>query len=326
MLPMSHAATGIVAQPGEIGTPGAIPPGHVTNLMLPSHLSSQPIPVHAVTLVPMTSGQPQLLYSMSSQSSVPPALMSSAVTTSTSLPVSSHLQGQLNAGQVVPPSVGPNGDMVAQRQSSFPQIASIQGTTAMQTGNISTSQLTHQIPHQVAAPASILPQVSVPSTVKDKLDLLQTRLQSPSNAYTAGTPILRSDNLINTQKRLDISDGILNSASGGLKSEGGLNSDGIQEDSLNSGDTLVVEMKPVGINEDRTVQDVGSSQNVDNEPSMPISYVTDGPEVAQEIISENEFKGPTLTLSEEGVVNRSIGDPSHNALQGGVELHTVAES
>jgi hypothetical protein len=310
MLPMSHAATSIVAQPGEIGTSGAIPPGHVTNLMLPSHLSNQPIPVHAVTLMPMTSGQPQVLYSMSSQSSVPPGLMSGTVTASTSLPASSHLADQVIAGQMASPSVGSSGDIATQRQSSLPQITTVQG--ALQTGNINTS-LSNQIMRQVISPVSVHSQISAPSNIRTIQDHLPTRVQSASPVYT-GIPSLRSDNVIDT-KRLEVSDGVLNSTSV-LK----------PEDSLNTGDTLVVEMKPVGMNEGKAVQSPDITQNDHNDPSMPIGFVTDGADVAQEIVSENEFKEPTLTLSEEGVVNKSIDNASNSALQAGVELHTVVES
>lgn len=311
MLPMSHGVTGIVAQPGEIGTHGAIPPGHVTNLMLPSHLSSQPIPVHAVNLMSMTSGQPQVLYSVSSQSSVPPALLSSMVTAPTSFPASGHLPGSVTAAQVAVPSVGSSGDIATQRQSFLSQIATVQGS--LPTAHINTSSLPNQTSRQVIAPVSIQSQISTPSTVRAKQDLLPTRVQSPSAVYP-GIPSLRLDNLIDT-KRLEVSEEVLNSSSV-LK----------PEDTLNTGDTLVVEMKPVGINESKTVESPDNTQNDHNDPSMPINFVTDDPEVAQEIVGENEFKGPSLTLSEEGVVNRSIDDASHNGLHSEVELHTVVES
>ena len=291
---MSHATTSIVAQPGDIGTPGAIPPGHVTNLMLPSHLSNQPIPVHAVTLMSMTSGQPQVLYSMSSQSSsAPPATISSTVTASSSLPASSHLAGLVSAGQRTTPSVGSNDEIVTQHQSSLPQIAMVHGAVPKGTSNTS-STLCNQIS---------------PSIIQTKQELVLTGVQSPSAVYTD----VRSDNLVDT-KRLDISDEVLNSGSV-LK----------PEDSVNTTDTLVVEMKPVGMNEGKIVRS-DSTQNDHNDPSIPMSFVTGGAEVTQEIVSENGFKEPTLTLSEEGVVNRSIENASRNALHAGVELHTVVES
>ncbi|XP_028400330.1 hepatocyte nuclear factor 1-beta-B-like isoform X2 [Dendronephthya gigantea] len=176
MLPMSHAATGIVAQPGDIGTPGAIPPGHVTNLMLPSHLSSQPIPVHAVTLMSMTSGQPQVVYSMSSQPSVNSALISSTVSPST-----------VTAAPGVPLSVGSSSDVTIQHQSALPQITTVQSVTTMQPGNVNGSSLSNQISSPGVAPISIQSQAFVPSSVRcalSKQELTQTHVQSPGAIYT----------------------------------------------------------------------------------------------------------------------------------------------
>ena len=286
MLPMSHATTSIVAQPSEIGTPGAIPPGHVTNLMLPSHLSNQPIPVHAVTLMSMTSGQPQVMYSMSSQSSSPSTLISNTVTTCASHPASSHLAGLVTSGQGATLSAGSSGEIVIPRQSSLPQIAMVQG--ALQTGNTNTSSLSNQVS---------------PSNIRAKQELVLPDVQTPSAVYTD----IRSDNVVDG-KRLDISDGVLNSSSV-LK----------PEDSVNTTETLVVEMKPVGMNGSKAV----SLDSTQNDPSIPMSFVTGSAEVTQEIISQNEFKEPTLTLSEEGVVNKSIEDPSHNAMQAAIELQTA---
>ena len=289
MLPMSHATTSIVAQPTEIGTPGAIPPGHVTNLMLPSHLSNQPIPVHAVTLMSMTSGQPQVVYSMSSQSSTPPTLISNTVTASASLPASSHLAGLVTSAQGATLSVGSNSEIVTQRQSSLPQIALVQG--ALQTGNTNTSSLSNQVS---------------PSSLRAKQELVLTDVQPPNAVYTD----IRSHNVVDT-KRLDISDGVLNSGSI-LK----------PEVSVNTTDTLVVEMKPVGMNESKAV----SLDSTQNDPSIPMSFVTGNEEVTQEVVSQNEFKEPTLTLSEEGVVNKSIDNASHNTMQAAVELQTAVGS
>ena len=286
---MSHATTSIVAQPTEIGTPGAIPPGHVTNLMLPSHLSNQPIPVHAVTLMSMTSGQPQVLYSMSSQSSTPPTLISNTVTASASLPASSHLAGLVTSAQGATLSVGSNSEIATQRQSSLPQIALVQG--ALQTGNTNTSSLSNQVS---------------PSSMRAKQELVLTDVQPPNAVYTD----IRSHNVVDA-KRLDISDGVLNSGSI-LK----------PEVSVNTTDTLVVEMKPVGMNESKAV----SLDSTQNDPSIPMSFVTGNEEVTQEVVSQNEFKEPTLTLSEEGVVNKSIDNASHNTMQAAVELQTAVGS
>lgn len=320
MLPISHTATGIVTQPGESGTPGAIPPSHVANLMLPSHLSSQPIPVHA--LMPMSSGQPQVVYSMPSQSSVSPALIPSTVTASTSLVVSNNIPGLATAGQVVASSVGTNGGMTIQRQSSLSQITSVQGTPDLQTANFKASSFSNQILRDVVAPVSIQSQISAPSIIRPKHYPLSSSLQSPSAMYTS-VPSLRPDNLIDNSKQLEVSDAVLNSA-GVLKSEGDLNPESVlkPEDTLNTDDTLVVEMKPVGISESKTVQSPGNNHS---DPSVSISFVTNSPEVSQEIVSENDFKEPTLTLSEEGVVNRSIEGASHDSLPPKVDFHTVAE-
>ena len=320
MLPISHTATGIVAQPGESGTPGAIPPGHVANLMLPSHLNSQPIPVHA--LMPMSSGQPQVVYSMPSQSSVSPALISTTVTPSTSLVVSNHIPGFTTAGQVAASSVGSNGGMTIPRQSPLPQISSVQGTSALQTASFKTSSYSNQILRDVVAPVSIQSQISAPSIIRPKQNPLSNSVQSPSAMYT-GVPSLRPDNLIDNSKHVEVSDVVLNSA-GVLKSEGHLNPESVlkPEDTLNTDDTLVVEMKPVGISESKTVESPGNNHN---DPSVSISFVPNSPEVTQEIVSENDFKEPTLTLSEEGVVNRRIEDASQDSLQPKVDFHTVVE-
>ena len=313
MLPISHTATGIVAQPGESGTPGAIPPGHVANLMLPSHLSSQPIPVHA--LMPMTSGQPQVVYSMPSQSSVSPAMLSTAAPTS--LVVSNHAPGLTTAGQVV--ASESNSGMTIQRQLPLPQIASIQGSSTLQTANFKAPSFSNQILREVVAPVSIPSKISSPSIIRPKQDPLSSNIQSPSAMYT-GVPSLRPNNLVDNSKRLEVADTVMNSA-GVLKSEGDLNHESIlkTDDTLNTDDTLVVEMKPVGINENNSVQ----SADNPNDPSMQIGFVPNTPEVTQEIVNDDDFKEPTLTLSEEGVVNRSIGDVPHESLQPKVDFHSV---
>ena len=329
MLPMSHSAAGIVAQPGDIGTPGAIPPGHVTNLMLPSHLSSQPIPVHAVTLMSMTSGQPQVVYSMSSQPSVHPALISSTVTTSTSLPASSHLPGTVTAAPGVPLSVGSSNDVTIQHQSTLPQITTVQSAATMQPGNVNGSSLSSQMSGPGVAPISIQSQVFAPSSVRyalSKQELTQSHVQ-PSSAIYTGMPSLGTNNLRDNSRQLHQTapEGVLNSTPGVLKSEGIFNSGSVvkPDDTLNTENTFVVEMKPVVMKEGKAVPSPGSTPNDNDNPPMPIRFVTDVPEVAREIVSGNEFEEPTLTLSEEGVVQ--IDEASQNALQAGAELHRVNE-
>lgn len=306
MLPMSHATTGIVAQPGEIGTAATIPPAHVTNLMLPSHIGGPTIPVHTVTLVPMTSGQPQLLYSMSSQPSVPPAMISSAVTSSA--PVDSQPHTRMSSGQLASPSVGSSDEVRASPKALFPSTGTVKGSLFAASMN---PPLPNQIPQKGERPADVHSSIPAPNSAKP--DTLPPRVQFPTAVY-ARLPS-QSDRLVELN-RLNVSGGVLNPTSV-LKAE----------DNSNNSETLVVEMQPVGVSGGKLAQNPVSTQNDQHDSQIPMAgFVTDGPAVTQEAASEIEYKEPTLTLSEEGVVNRSIEEASDNALHGRVEVHTLVES
>ena len=315
MVPMTHATSAMVGQPGEISTASALPPGHMANLMLPGQLASQPIPMHAVTLMSVSGGTSQVFYSMPGRSPVATIAMPNVVTTaSTHFPASSHsVTGTAGVSAADLRPTAPALQMVAhnaasesniqQRQSPLlPQISSIHAATSLgQLGvNVNTS-LPNQVYSQMILPVVTSAQAQAPhvSIVRPCL----TTKTEVSRMISVPSVHLPSISQLGTPSAIQnaISAVPCDMVPGLRPTSEGANPVG----NPGAGDTLVVEMKPVASHVEKSPElnerIVGNKAGGGKGSSETVAAVTLVPESGGEVEGA-AFKEPTLTLSEEGVV------------------------
>ena len=337
MVPISHAGTSIVGQSGEISASNTLPPGHVTNLMLPGQLSAQPIPMHAVTLMSVTGGTSQVFYSMPGHSPVVPVTVSNVVTTSsTQIPVTNQLP--------VPAAIGPltsspavhvaSQNTVTESQSPLlmPQISSVHsaGSQGQLTASGNTSlpnQIYSQMILPVAAPLGGQAQSHPTSNVRPSLT---TKTEISRMLPVPGVQ-LPSISHLGTPSRVQTPAPAVACNKGPVPAQDRANEEADQLESLNSGDTLVVEMKPVIQDEKASESFPGSKPGLNGEkPTVQAVAMTLVPENDDKIIGSS-FKEPTLTLSEEGVValgdvESSASEVSRSIVQTVTNIQMVAEN
>ena len=317
MLPVSHTP-GIVTHSGELGTSRAVPVSHVPNLMVPSHISTQSLSIHGVTLMPMTSSVPQEQFAMSSPSVV--SSSSNTITTiSTPLLLSTDGSVSTTAEPNVLPSLG-SGHLLR----SLPPISTVK-EAFVKNENTVTSQSTLQLSNSplMGASTCVQSQNLTYSTAMAKQEQLSACLQS-SGVVSGNVPSTACSSTLDGAPETSAQDAHANDEMncGRIQISNVMslsNKTSSSESILNNSDTLVVEMKPVGVtlplNKSKQATDTNTNDS-QNETPLPTSFLTiEKAATVQENVARNKIKELSLTLSEEGVVNKGGKETSQNATQ-----------
>lgn len=320
MVPITHATSAMVGQAGEMSTAAALPPGHMTSLMSPGQLAAQPIPMHAVTLMSLSGGTSQVFYSMPGHSPVASVAMPNSVvtTSSTHFPVSSHsavtgtagvsagdLQPTASALQLVAHNAVTESNIQQRQSPLLPQISSIHAATSLgQLGVNANTSLPNQVYSQMILPVvssahaqAQAPHVSIVRPCLTTKAEVSRMISGPSvhlpSISQLGTPaaIQNPISAIPCERVPG-----LRSTNEGAKPVG----------NPGSGDTLVVQMKPVArhveksseLNEGVVGNKAGGGK--DSSETVAVTLVPESGSGGE--VEGDSFKEPTLTLSEEGVV------------------------